>query len=165
MFWFPQNKDTSLIAHFYHLSLSLQIIGENGTYIFVTFHIANLTHLASPPPGTTIATANQAIQRIISNLGLNGTLPFTIALNASMNVTPIYVNVSRRAIPPSCPPDEVPAWEVAVVVILFTSVGLAIGVIGTIITYCLVTCIRKRRSVIMERATYKKLEDKAEIEN
>ena len=146
----------------YHLSL--QIIGENGTYIFVTFHIANLTRLASPPPGTTNVTANQAIQRIISNLAPNGSLPFTIALNASMNVTPIYVNVSRRAIPPPCPLDQLPAWEVAVVVILFTSVGLVIGVIGTIIVYCVVTRIRKRRSVTMPTATYKKHEDEAEIE-
>ena len=147
----------------YHLSLSLQIIGENGTYIFVTFHIANLTRLASPPPGTTNVTANQAIQRIISNLAPNRLLPFTIALNASMNVTPIYVNVSRRAIPPPCP-DEIPAWEFAVFIILFTSVGLVIGVVGTIIVYCVVTRIRKRRSVTMPTATYKKHEDEAEIE-
>ena len=50
------------------------------------------------------------------------------------------------------------------VVILFTSVGLVIGVVGTVIVYCLVTRIRKKRSVTMEKATYKKHEDEAEIE-
>ena len=81
-----------------------------------------------------------------------------------MNVTPIYLNVSRRAILLPCPPDGLPAWEAAVVVILFTSVGLVIGVVGTVIVYCLVTRIRRRRSVTMETATYKKHEDEAEIE-
>ena len=56
------------------LSLSLQIIGENDTHIFVTFHIANLTRFATPPSSSTNVTANQAVLYIISNLASNGAL-------------------------------------------------------------------------------------------
>ena len=202
--------------------ISLQIIGENGTHIFVTFHIANLTRLASPPPNTPTMTANQAIQRITSNLGPNGALPFTIALNATTNVTPIYLNVSQGATPStsppipsscppissscppipsscppipsscppipstspptpsscppmlstslptpspcsptpsSCPPYELPAWVVAVMVILFTTVGLAIIIIAMLSVICLVKYLRKRISVNMSTATYEKQMD------
>ena len=110
-------------------------------------------------------TANQAFKRITSNLGPNGALPFTVALNATMNVTPIYLNVSRGAIPPPCPPDELPAWEAAVIVILFTSVGLAIGIVATLIVICLVKYFRRRRAINLPTATYEKQTDEIEIES
>ena len=202
-------------------------------------------------------TANQAIQRITSNLGPNGALPFTIALNATTNVTPIYLNVSQGATPStsppipsscpptpsscppilstslptpstslptpsscpptpsscppipsscppipsscppipssyppipstspptpsscppmlstslptpspcsptpsSCPPYELPAWVVAVMVILFTTVGIAIIIIAMLSVICLVKYLHKRISVNMSTATYEKQMD------
>ena len=85
------------------LSLSLQIIGENDTHIFVTFHIANLTRFATPPSSSTNVTANQAVLYILSNLASNGALPFSVALNSNTNVTPIFLSVSQRM---SQPPPQ-----------------------------------------------------------
>ena len=50
-------------------------------------------------------------------------------------------------------------------VILFTSVGLAIGIIATLIVICLVKYFRRRRAINLPTAIYEKQKDEIEIES
>ena len=71
-----------------------QIIHENGTHVFVTFHISNLTSLARTKVDSPV-TADMAVQRLTNNTAVNTTLPFLIQIAANVSVSPILHEVGR----------------------------------------------------------------------
>ena len=78
-----------------HTCTQCQIVSENGTHIFVTFHISNLTSLAKINPMTNV-TAQQAVDIITSNQ-----LPFLIQIAPGVNVN-ASLHVAGRGPRPTC---------------------------------------------------------------
>ena len=74
-----------------------QIVSENGTHIFVTFQISNLTSLAKIDPATNV-TAQQAVDFITSNT-VGSQLPFQIQISPNISVTPSLYNNMAGQVP------------------------------------------------------------------
>ena len=81
-----------------HTCTHYQIVSENGTHIFVTFQISNLTSLAKIEPATNV-TAQQAVDFITSNT-IGSQLPFQIQISPNISVTP-YLRVAGRGPAPT----------------------------------------------------------------
>ena len=79
---------------------SYQIVSENGTHIFVTFQILNLTSLAKIDPAK-IVTAQQAVDYITSNT-VGSQLPFRIQISPNVSVTPSLRVAGRGPAPTAC---------------------------------------------------------------
>ena len=77
-----------------------QIVSENGTHIFVTFQISNLTSLAKIDPATNV-TAQQAVDFITSNT-VGSQLPFQIKISPNVSVTPTLRVPGRGPAPTGC---------------------------------------------------------------
>ena len=82
-----------------HMHTHYQIVSENGTHIFVTFHISNLTSLAKIDPATNV-TAQQAVDLITSNT-IGSQVPFQIQISPNVSVTP-SLRVAGRGPSPTC---------------------------------------------------------------
>ena len=79
---------------------SYQIVSENGTHIFATFQISNLTSLAKIDPAK-IVTADQAVDYITSNM-VGSQLPFQIQISPNVSVTPSLRVAGRGPAPTAC---------------------------------------------------------------
>lgn len=69
-----------------------QIIRENGTHIVITFHVSNLTNLASSNTPDAV-TSDLAVERL-RNSTLNTTLPLTIKISENMTVSPFLRDIT-----------------------------------------------------------------------
>ena len=79
-----------------------QVISDNGTFIFASLHISNLTSLAKVNKRV---SAHDAVQLIVSNLS-DGRLPFAVELTPSVQVFPILHKCSLH--------DEIPQMVTSV---------------------------------------------------
>ena len=82
-----------------HTHTHYQIVSENGTDIFVTLQISNLTSLAKIDPSTNV-TAQQAVDLITMNT-IGSQLPFQIQISPNISVTP-SLRVAGRGPRPTC---------------------------------------------------------------
>ena len=80
--------------HLICFPLALQIIRENGTHVYVTFHISNLTEvaLANTP---NYVDSQVAVQLLTNNTNGTSTLPFKIEIAENVSVFPLLREVGR----------------------------------------------------------------------
>ena len=73
------------------VSLLIFQVVDNGTFIFVTLQISNLTTVSNM---TDTITAREAYNTILNNTGDNGTAPFTIELISGTAITPLVIDTN-----------------------------------------------------------------------
>ena len=161
---------------------SFQIIDENGTHIFITLQISNLTSLANVDPQTNV-TAYSAMQRITQN-SMDSQLPFQIQIYPNISVTPTLYKSRRGPNVTQCTNDtKLPAQcncknqtnittqlgfsdgAVAGVAIALFILGVILGVLLQLILGVVIRWYRSNSTSLNlgESIKYKKQEDELKI--
>ena len=164
----PYNKE---IINVTRLHTALQIVRENGTHVYVTFHISNLTELARMKVPNSVSSY-MAVKLLTNNSNSGVTLPFKIEIAENVSVSPILreVGLGRRNFNASCNDnnnstnngtdkckdnitnrlglnDNVVA---GIAVGLFVA-GLLLGVILMLVCVCCVCCCRSSSTYDIQR--------------
>ena len=157
-----------------------QIVSENGTHIFVTFHISNLTSFAQIDPATNV-TAQQAVDLITSNT-IGSPVPFQVQISPNISVTASLHVAGRRPHVPKCDNSSLNTTDnktmtsittqsglssgaVAGIALSLLILGIIIGVILQLTVGVVIRWYRTSRSAINigESVMYKKQDEKASL--
>ena len=141
--------------------LALQIIRENGTHVYVTFHISNLTDMAVNNIRNYV-NSQVAVQLLTNNTNRTSTLPFKIEIAENVSVFPILREIGRgrRNFNASCDNNNstnngtdkckdnitnrlgLTDGVVAGIAVGLFAAGLLLGVIFMLVCMCCVCCLR-----------------------
>ena len=146
----------------------MQIIRENGTHVYVTFHISNLTDVAAKNVPNPI-NSQVAVQLLTNNTNGSSVLPFQIEIAENVSVFPILREVGRgrRNFNASCDNNNstnngckdnitnrlgLTDGIVAGIAVGLFAAGLLLGIFVMLVCLCCVCCWRSSSTVDLQRA-------------
>lgn len=137
---------------------NIQVLGENGTHIFVTLHIQNLTDIALIDNRK---TANEILSSILMGLEPDGRLPFSFNLQSGSPITPFFFNVTDgciNTITEAESSSELTNAQIAGIAIGLFLLGLFVGLLLAVVIACIVKCCRSGNYSV-KPGTYEKHKD------
>ncbi len=132
-----------------------QIVGENGTHIFVTLHLSSLPGIATTT--TTPKTADEILQLILDETK-DGRLPFRVALGSGPAVSPTILRVNEES--DSCSDKDVSIGQAAGFAVGMLALGIFLGILLVLAVYFIGRlCCFRRRPAVVSSVKYEKHED------